>query len=63
MVERFGWLCHAYCPMDNHYHLLIEMLEDNLSPCMRQLIGVYTQRFNCRHTRVGHANNACRETE
>ena len=24
VVERFGWLCHAYCLMDNHYHLLIE---------------------------------------
>ncbi|MFA7239238.1 MAG: transposase [Sulfuricellaceae bacterium] len=25
VVARFGWLCHAYCLMDNHYHLLIEI--------------------------------------
>ena len=24
VVARFGWLCHAFCLMDNHYHLLIE---------------------------------------
>lgn len=23
-VGRYGWVCHAYCLMDNHYHLLIE---------------------------------------
>ncbi|MGH7960655.1 MAG: transposase, partial [Candidatus Binatia bacterium] len=23
-IERFGWRCHAYCLMSNHYHLLIE---------------------------------------
>lgn len=53
-VERFGWLCHAYCLMDNHYHLLIETPEGNLSQGMRQLNGVYTQRFNREHHRVGH---------
>jgi hypothetical protein len=40
--------------MDNHYHLLIETPEGNLSKGMRQLNGVYTQRFNRRHGRVGH---------
>ena len=30
-VERFGWLCHAYCLMDNHYHALIETARPNLS--------------------------------
>ncbi len=53
-VQRSGWLCHAYCLMDNHYHLLIETPEGNLSRGMRQLNGVYTQRFNRRHGRVGH---------
>ena len=24
VVLRYNWLCHAYCLMDNHYHLLIE---------------------------------------
>ncbi len=54
VVERFGWICHAYCLMDNHFHLLIETPIPNLSKGMRQLNGVYTQRFNRRHKRVGH---------
>jgi DNA-binding CsgD family transcriptional regulator len=40
--------------MDNHYHLLIETVEANLSRGMRQLNGAYTQDFNRRHSRVGH---------
>jgi hypothetical protein len=40
--------------MDNHYHLLVETPEGNLSTGMRQLNGVYTQRFNRYHGRVGH---------
>jgi REP element-mobilizing transposase RayT len=54
VVGRFGWLCHAYCLMDNHYHLLMETPQPNLSRGMRQLNGVYTQVFNRRHGRVGH---------
>ena len=50
----FNWVCHAYCLMGNHYHLLIETPEGNLSRGMRQLNGVYTQGFNQRHCRVGH---------
>jgi len=53
-VERFGWICHAYCLMTNHYHLLVETPEANLSRGMRHLNGVYTQAFNRRHTRTGH---------
>jgi REP element-mobilizing transposase RayT len=40
--------------MTNHYHLMIETPEGNLSQGMRQLNGVYTQRFNQSHRRVGH---------
>jgi len=54
VIHRFGWVCHAYCLMSNHYHLVIETPEPNLAPGMRQLNGVYTQRFNHRHHRVGH---------
>jgi REP element-mobilizing transposase RayT len=53
-VGRFGWRLHAYCLMTNHYHLLVETPEANLSRGMRQLNGIYTQRFNRRHNRVGH---------
>ncbi len=52
--EKYNWLCHAYCLMDNHYHLVIETPEGNLSKGMRQLNGLYTQRINRRHNRVGH---------
>ena len=30
-VERFGWICYAYCLMSNHYHLLVETPNANLS--------------------------------
>lgn len=54
VCERFNWVCHAWCQMTNHYHLLIETPEANLAKGMRQLNGVYTQRFNRVHGRVGH---------
>lgn len=54
VVKRYNWLCHAYCLMDNHYHLIIETPDCNLSQGMRQLNGIYTQTFNRRHSRVGH---------
>ncbi len=53
-VERHRWVCHAYCLMPNHYHLLVETPEANLSRGMRQINGVYTQRFNRANQRVGH---------
>ncbi|HEU0197843.1 MAG TPA: transposase, partial [Nevskiaceae bacterium] len=53
-VERFNWLVHAYCLMGNHYHLLVETPDGNLSQGMRHLNGVYTQFNNRQHRRVGH---------
>jgi putative transposase len=38
VIRRFDWRCHAYCLMGNHYQLLIETPEPNLSKGMRQLI-------------------------
>lgn len=52
--ERYNWLVHAWCQMSNHYHLVIETAEGNLSRGMRQLNGLYTQSHNRRHNRVGH---------
>ena len=54
VVERFHWICHSYCLMDNHYHLLLETPVPNLSAGMRQLNGIYTQAFNRHHRRGGH---------
>jgi REP-associated tyrosine transposase len=52
--KRYHWICHAYCLMTNHYHLLIETPDGNLALGMRQLNGVYTQLFNKLHGRTGH---------
>lgn len=54
VCKRFNWVCHAWCQMTNHYHIVVETIEGNLSQGMRQLNGVYTQRFNRMHHRVGH---------
>ena len=54
IAGRLGWLCHAYCLMGNHYHLLIETPRANLSRGMRDLNGRFTQYHNRRHERVGH---------
>lgn len=52
--EQYRWRCHAYCLMSNHYHLLVETLEATLSAGMKSVNGIYTQSYNCRHSRVGH---------
>ncbi len=53
-IDRFHRLCHAYCLMSNHYHLLVETVDPTLARGMRHLNGVYTQEFNGRHKRSGH---------
>jgi REP element-mobilizing transposase RayT len=54
VCTRHNWLCHAYCLMDNHFHIVVETIDGNLSAGMRQLNGVYTQWHNRTHNRVGH---------
>ena len=54
VCERFNWVIHGYCQMSNHYHLLAETVDGNLSRGMRQLNGVYTQKFNRRYRESGH---------
>jgi len=54
VCRRFNWWVHAYCLMPDHYHLLLETPDGNLSRGMRQLNGVYTQRFNGTHDRSGN---------
>jgi REP element-mobilizing transposase RayT len=54
VCKTYNWKCHAYCLMDNHYHLLMETADANLSKGMRQLNGCYTQKFNREHRCVGH---------
>lgn len=54
VCREANWVCHAYCLMGNHYHLLLETPESNLGMGMRQLNGCYSQSFNRRHNRCGH---------
>ncbi|MDX1584604.1 MAG: transposase, partial [Thermoanaerobaculia bacterium] len=53
-AERCGWLIHDYALMDNHFHLLIETPEVNLSRGMQRLETTYVQRFNRKYCRTGH---------
>lgn len=50
----FGSRVHAYAFMDNHYHLLLETPEPNLSRAMQWCNVSYSVWFNLRHRRSGH---------
>jgi REP element-mobilizing transposase RayT len=45
---------HDFCLMDNHYHLLVENRQENLSLFMRQINANYAIYFNKQHNRTGH---------
>lgn len=53
-ASRYRFIVHAYCLMDNHYHLVIETPGANLSLGMQRINGAYTQGFNRRHGACGH---------
>ena len=52
--EKTGWQVHAYCLMNNHFHLVVETPRANLVAGMRWFLGTYTVRFNRRHKLFGH---------
>jgi putative transposase len=51
---RLKWRCHAYCLMQNHYHLVAETRGENLSAGLQTLNGRYAQAFNGRYETSGH---------
>jgi len=53
-VSRFDWILYAYCLMGNHYHLVVETPDANLSRGMAQVNSAYAQAFNKRYGLVGH---------
>ena len=53
-IDIFHIKVAAFCLMQNHYHLLIQTPEGNISRSMRHINGVYTQRFNKIHGYDGH---------
>lgn len=56
VLEDFGWDCHAYCLLPNHYHLVIQLLDENLSEGMQRLNGRYGQLYNERYGLTGHVS-------
>ena len=44
--ERTGWILHAFCLLDNHYHLCLETPDANLSVGMQWLQSTFANRFN-----------------
>ncbi len=53
-AERFSLSVHTYCLMDNHYHLLVETPQANLSHALQWLNVSYATYFNRKHQRNGH---------
>ena len=51
---RFGWRVHVWVLLDNHFHLLVETTQPELSRGMQRLNGLYAMRFNRRYDRRGH---------
>jgi putative transposase len=45
-IRRYHWLCHAYCLMGNHFHLVVETPKANIAAGMQYLKGIYATRFN-----------------
>ena len=54
MAGQFNVLVHSYCLMINHYHLIIETPEANLSRAMQWLNVSYAAYYNRRHRYSGH---------
>ena len=51
--ERYDFILHSFCLMNNHYHLLVETKSENLSLIARQINSKYAQYFNKEYKRVG----------
>lgn len=54
IFARLQWITYAWCLMGNHFHLVVETPEPNLSEGMRVLNGTYTQYVNRAYGRTGH---------
>ena len=54
VCQKTDWQIHAWCLMNNHFHLVTETPRANLVDGMQWLLGVYTSRFNHRQKEFGH---------
>jgi REP element-mobilizing transposase RayT len=53
-AQRRGWRCSSYCLMPNHYHLLVETPEADLSSGMQEINSRHAMWFNWRYELDGH---------
>jgi putative transposase len=53
-ASQLGWNCHAYCLMENHYHLVMQTPETNLSTGLQWLNSRYAALFNAKYGLTGH---------
>ena len=53
-LAGFSWRCFAYCLMGNHYHLVVQTPDANISVGMHRLNGAYARWFNRVHGYQGH---------
>lgn len=53
-IEKYGCVLHAYCLMTNHFHMLLETREINISKFMKYLAGCYALYFNKKYDYQGH---------
>lgn len=53
-LSIYGVKAHAYILMANHFHLIVQTPNANLSEFMRHFNVSYTGYFNRRHRRIGH---------
>ena len=52
--KKYGFTLHCYVLMSNHYHLLVEVREKNLSKIMHFINSSYTMYTNTKRKRSGH---------
>ena len=52
--KKYRFKLYAYCIMDNHAHLLIEVEDIPLSKIMQGIQQVFTQHYNRRNRTTGH---------
>ena len=54
LTKEYEIIVHAFCLMTNHYHLLLETKQNNLSKAIQFINDKYAKYFNKKYKRSGH---------
>lgn len=54
LVDTKKFILYGYCLMDNHVHLLIQELEDDISTAIKRISSSYVLWYNKKYERCGH---------